>query len=75
MPCLPVVVNNATLRRNTFSDAPGRPLLLFVSPWQLSTDGLPAPRPGWRIEGHFLFTGVIAGGLPGPRRAITRSFG
>ncbi len=57
------------------TDAPGRPLLLFVSPWQLRTDGLPAPRPGWRIEGHFLFTGVIAGGLPGRGRGAPRSFG
>lgn len=56
-------------------DAPERPLMLFVSPWQLSIDDLPAPRPGWRIEGTFLFTGVIAGGLEGPRRRLTRGFG
>lgn len=56
-------------------DAPGRPLLLFVSPWQLEVDNLPAPRPGWRIEGTFLFSGVIAGGLTGPRTRVRRSFG
>ena len=48
-------------------DAPERPLTLFVSRWQLERDGLPAPRPGLRIEGVFLFSGRIAGGLPGPR--------
>ena len=48
------------------TDAPERPLVLFLSPWQLARDGLPAPRPGWRIEGAFLFTGTIAGGLPRP---------
>lgn len=45
-------------------DAPERPLQLFVSRWQLERDTLPAPRPGWRIEGTFLFLGRIAGGLP-----------
>ena len=48
-------------------DAPERPLTLFVSRWQLERDGLPEPRPGMRIEGVFLFSGRIAGGLPGPR--------
>lgn len=57
------------------TDAPGRPLLLFVSPWQLGVDGLPAPRPGWRIEGQFLFSGTIAGGLPGPKRTAQTAFG
>jgi hypothetical protein len=56
-------------------DAPGRPLLLFVSPWQLSVEGLAAPRPGWRIEGTFLFSGVIAGGLSGPKGQAQRGFG
>ena len=56
-------------------DAPGRPLLLFVSPWQLAGDGLAAPRPGWRVEGTFLFTGVIAGGLPGPKDSARGRFG
>lgn len=55
-------------------DAPGRPLELFLSRWQLEVDGLPAPRPGWRIEGSFVFTGRIAGGLP-PVRAGAEHFG
>jgi hypothetical protein len=46
------------------ADAPGRPLSLFVSRWQLEEEGLPLPRPGWRIEGAFLFQGTVAGGLP-----------
>lgn len=54
-------------------DAPERPLSLFLSPWQLRRDGLPSPRPGWRIEGTFLFTGRVAGGLARARRS--RSFG
>ena len=45
-------------------DAPDRPMLLFLSPWQLKGDGHPAPQPGMRIEGTFMFTGRIAGGLP-----------
>ncbi len=45
-------------------DAPDRPMLLFLSPWQLQRDGHPAPKPGMRIEGTFMFTGRIAGGLP-----------
>ncbi|MCB9913792.1 MAG: hypothetical protein H6828_01430 [Planctomycetes bacterium] len=49
-------------------DAPERPLHLFVSPWQLEQDDLPAPRPGYRVEGTFLFTGRVAGGLPRPAR-------
>ncbi len=48
-------------------DAPERPHTLFVSRWQLERDGLPEPHPGQRIEGVFLFSGRIAGGLPGPR--------
>lgn len=56
-------------------DAPERPLRLFLSPWQLEKDGLPAPRPGWRVEGVFYFVGRIAGGLPGPARRVRRSFG
>ena len=51
-------------------DAPDRPMMLFLSPWQLERDGLSRPRPGWRIEGTFMFTGRIAGGLP-KRRAPT----
>jgi hypothetical protein len=57
------------------TDAPERPLLLFVSPWQLERDRLPAPRPGWRVEGTFMFTGRITGGLPGPQGLARRSFG
>lgn len=57
------------------TDAPERPLLLFLSPWQLFNDGLLQARPGWRIEGTFLFTGRIEGGLPGPRRRLKRAFG
>ena len=49
------------------ADAPGRPLDLFFSRWQLETHELPVPRPGWRIEGAFLFTGRVSGGL-GPQR-------
>jgi len=49
-------------------DAPGVPLEVFVSPWQLSTDGLPPPKPGHRLEGVFLLLGRIVGGLPRPRR-------
>jgi hypothetical protein len=57
------------------TDAPGRPLILFVSRWQLEQDGLPAPRPGWRIEGTFLFSGRITGGLPRPPLETQRVFG
>ena len=57
------------------AEAPERPLHLFVSRWQLERDRMPAPRPGWRIEGTFLFTGRIAGGLPGPRAEARASFG
>lgn len=57
------------------ADAPERPLLLFLSPWQLFNDGLPPARPGWRIEGTFLFTGRIEGGLPRRKRRLERAFG
>jgi hypothetical protein len=56
-------------------EAPERPLQLFVSRWQLEKDALPQPRPGWRVEGTFLFSGRIAGGLPGPRKEVAASFG
>lgn len=56
-------------------DAPERPLLVFVSPWQLSQDGLPAPRPGWRVEGTFLFSGSVVGGVAGPKRRARGAFG
>jgi len=55
------------------ADAPGRPLELFVSPWQLAAEGFDLPRPGRRIEGAFLFTGRVSGGLPPTRRAPRRS--
>lgn len=45
------------------ADAPGRPLDLFLSRWQLRNHLLPLPRPGWRIEGAFLFNGRASGGL------------
>jgi hypothetical protein len=57
------------------ADAPGRPLDLFVSRWQLEADGLEAPRPGWRIEGAFLFTGRASGGLVPLAGARPESFG
>lgn len=56
-------------------ETPGRPLPFFVSPWQLSVDGLPAPRPGWRIEGTFYLCGRIAGGLGGPSQRVGGAFG
>lgn len=56
-------------------DAPERPHSLFVSRWQLEQDGVPAPTPGRRIEGSFLFTGRIAGGLPGPSSTARGAFG
>jgi hypothetical protein len=49
------------------AEAPGRPLDLFLSRWQLASTGFETPRPGWRIEGAFLFTGRVSGGLPGRR--------
>ena len=56
-------------------DAPGRPVELFVSRWQLESEGLPPPRPGWRIEGACLFTGRVEGGLPRARPRRRGSFG
>ncbi len=54
---------------------PGRPLYLFASPWQLQTDSLPMPEAGWFVEGTFLLTGRIAGGLPSPSVRVGRCFG
>ena len=54
-------------------DAPGRPLSLFVSRWQLDQDEAARPRPGWRISGVFLFQGHLCGGVP--RARVGRSFG
>lgn len=55
--------------------APERPHSLFVSRWQLEADGLAQPKIGLRIEGTFLFTGRLAGGLPGPKRTARGTFG
>jgi hypothetical protein len=56
-------------------DAPGRALPFFLSPWQLERDRLPAPRAGMWIEGTFMLTGRIAGGLGGPSRRLGKRFG
>jgi len=56
-------------------DAPERPLWLFVSPWQLARDGLELPRPGMRVEGTFMFSGRLEGGIPRPGVAAGRHFG
>ena len=58
------ILPNYSQRKVLEVDAPGRPLDLFVSRWQLAADGFESPRPGWRIEGAFLFTGRVSGGLP-----------
>jgi hypothetical protein len=57
------------------ADAPGRPLRLLTSPWQLSGDQLAMPRPGDWIRGSFLLTGRIAGGLQSPTDRLGRAFG
>ena len=54
---------------------PGRSVPFFLSPWLLGETGLKVPVAGDRIEGTFLLTGRIAGGLPGPRRRAGRTFG
>jgi hypothetical protein len=56
-------------------DAPERPLALLLSPWQLKEEGFPSPRPGYRIQGTFLFLGEIGGGILGPKRVAGRAFG
>jgi hypothetical protein len=56
-------------------DAPGSPLEVFLSPWQLAQDDLPHPRPGDRIEGVFLLIGRIVGGLPKNKRSRKVAFG
>lgn len=53
----------------------GAPLAVFASPWQLFDDGLPAPAPGDRIEGTFLLSGRVTGGLPSVRRRVGAAFG
>jgi hypothetical protein len=54
---------------------PGRPLMLFASPWQLDSDGLPAPRPGSVVRGVFVLTGRIAGGLRSVTERVGEDFG
>ena len=54
---------------------PEKPLILFVSPWQLEHDDLPLPRPGWCVEGTFLITGRIEGGLESSAERLGSSFG
>lgn len=49
-------------------DAPGAPLEVFISPWQLEQDGLEMPRPGWRIDGVFLFLGRAIGRTPSTKQ-------
>ncbi|MEO0651075.1 MAG: hypothetical protein AAFZ65_10390 [Planctomycetota bacterium] len=56
-------------------DAPGRPLTVFISPWQLEEYQLELPTPGVTIRGTFLFNGRVAGGLPTSTRRLGRSFG
>ncbi len=56
-------------------DAPGTPLEVFLSPWQLEQDGMPAPRPGSRLEGVFLLLGRVVGGLPRRQRRTNVAFG
>jgi hypothetical protein len=63
------------LVRMIVADAPERPLLLFLSRWQLEQDALPLPRPGWRLEGAFLLSGRIAGGLPRTQDRVGGAFG
>lgn len=56
-------------------EAPGRPLVLFVSQWQLEQDQLASPHPGQLIEGVFLLLGRIAGGLPPKQKRRAPVFG
>jgi hypothetical protein len=56
-------------------ELPGRPLALFASPWQLECDGLARPEVGARIEGTFLLTGRVAGGLASPTERLGPDFG
>jgi hypothetical protein len=56
-------------------ETPGKPLVLFTSPWQLDVEGLPRPEVGSWIRGVFLLTGRIAGGLPSDAERLGRGFG
>ena len=80
--CLPLsrlvrMTNPVTGKAVTRIEAgtPSKPLPLFVSPWQLATDELPAPRPGWCVEGTFLLTGRIEGGLESTSERLGSAFG
>jgi hypothetical protein len=55
--------------------APGKPLQVFLSRWQLAEERLPLPRPGWRVSGTFLFAGRIFGGLPQRAAGASGAFG
>ena len=57
------------------AEVPDRALVLFASPWQLTGDRLPPPRPGSWIRGVFLLTGRVAGGLPSATEHVGRAFG
>lgn len=67
-------ISGATVTRIE-ADAPGRPLTLFLSPWQLEVDRIPRPEPGTWIVGTFLLSGRVAGGLASPTPRLRRSFG
>jgi hypothetical protein len=56
-------------------DTPGRPLVVFTSPWQLEREALPAPRAGSWMRGVFLLTGRIAGGLRSHAERLGSGFG
>ena len=84
--CVDLSLRVLSLRhmRNPVTDAsvtlvevatPDRPLTLFSSPWQLEVDRLPEPRIGWFVQGTFLLTGRIAGGLTSPVKRLGRNFG
>lgn len=54
---------------------PTKTLPLFVSRWQLESDQLPAPRAGWCVEGTFLLTGRVEGGLDSTAERLGSAFG
>jgi hypothetical protein len=56
-------------------ELPGKPLEVFVSPWQLEQDGLVLPGQGDWLAGVFLLTGRLAGGLASPAARLGRAFG
>ncbi len=75
--CVNEWVNPLTARtvRLLELDVPGKPLEVFVSPWQLEQDGLAVPEPGSRIQGVFLLTGRSSGGLTSVSERLGRGFG